>query len=88
MDWRKDIPLSIKTNLETQIREASRYKKYYIKSKNPSNAQLWCAIAGLSKQIFDLNLKIKFLEGVLRDTLQRQNKPVKKHLLKKTLKKY
>lgn len=88
MEWRKNIPSSIKNHLELQIKEASKYKKYYLKSKNPSNAQLWCAIANLSKQNFDLNLKVKFLEGVLRDTLQKQSDKIKTNPIKKSLKKY
>lgn len=59
----------LRSHLEAQIRESSRHKKAYMNSKQPYNAQLWVAIASLSKQIFDLNLKMNYLERALRDGL-------------------
>lgn len=86
MTWRKTVPSPLKNHLELQVKEASRYKDIYTKSKNPSNAQLWIAIGNLSRQIFDLNLKVKFLEGVLRENMQKPKPETK--ALKKVLKKY
>jgi hypothetical protein len=65
--WRNLVDKSLQNHLELQIREASKYKSAYRLSKNPSNAQLWCAVANLSRQIFDLSLKVKFLEKALQD---------------------
>ena len=66
-NWRKYVNHGLKSHLEAQIKASSQHKKAYICSKNPANAQLWIAIAGLSKQIFDLNLKFDYLERALRD---------------------
>jgi len=100
MNWRKNIDPLIRSHLEFQIKEASKNKNAYSKSKNPSNAQLWCAIANLSKQVFDLNLKIKFLENTLKEVASQNTKKKssskkktkkakkKSSSLKKSLKKY
>ncbi len=66
-NWRKLVDPSIRGYLEMQVKEASRHKNAYRLSENPSNAQLWVAIANLSKQMFDINLKLNYLERALRD---------------------
>ncbi|MEW6063356.1 MAG: hypothetical protein AB1571_03235 [Nanoarchaeota archaeon] len=65
--WRDDVDKSIKNHLELQIKETISHSSAYSKAKNQANAQLWIAIANLSKQIFDLNLKMKFLEKALQE---------------------
>jgi len=67
MDWRDEINPIIKSHLETQIKETTTHKKAYQKAKEPTKAQLWVAIANLSKQIFDLHLRIKVLEKGIQD---------------------
>ena len=68
-DWRKEIDPMVKDHLEAQIKETARYKKSYEKAKNKANAQLWIAVANLSKQLFNLNLKFNYLERALKDSL-------------------
>jgi len=65
-NWRNNVDPMIKSHLEAQIKETSK-TPVYKEAKNPGNAQLWVAVANLSKQIFDLNLKLKFLENALRE---------------------
>lgn len=72
-NWRKNIDLSIKDYLEVLIEEVHKHKENYKKARNPSAAQLWCALAHLSKQVFDLNLKIRLLEKLLKDNLQKSS---------------
>jgi len=86
MTWRSRINPGIRDHLELQILNASRHRKAYSEAKNPSIAQLWCAIANLSKQNFDLKLKISYLEKLLKDSLQKKPKKRKK-AKKKTSKK-
>jgi len=70
-NWRKEVSPEIKEFLEALVENVHKHKPAYVKSKNPSSAQLWCALANLSKQVFDLNLKLKILEKVLKDNLQK-----------------
>ena len=70
-NWRKEVSPEIKEFLEALVENVHKHKPAYVKSKNPSSAQLWCALAHLSKQVFDLNLKLKILEKVLKDNLQK-----------------
>lgn len=70
MSWRNKISPSLKPHLERQINESHKQKKAY---KNDSNAQLWCAIANLSKEVFDLKLRLTYLEKTIQ-TLIKNNK--------------
>lgn len=86
-NWRKRVDPIIKDHLETQIKEASKHKNAYRMSSNPSNAQLWCAVANLSRQIFDVNLKLNYMERVLREISSKRLEKEKKQT-KKTLKSF
>ncbi len=99
--WRNNVDKAIKDNLELQIKESAKHSNSYKKAKNPANAQLWIAVANLSRQIFDLNLKLNFLEKALQDIAKPKEehkeeikeKPSKKSdkevkALKKSLKKF
>ncbi|MBI2105397.1 hypothetical protein HYT56_01000 [Candidatus Woesearchaeota archaeon] len=74
MSWRKNIDPILKEHLEKQIRESYVHKNSYSLAKNKNTAQLWVAIANLSKQIFELNLRIKFLEKTLKENTRKKNK--------------
>lgn len=69
-NWRQDVDSSLKDYLEALIEAVHNHKDSYKSAKNPPAAQLWCALAHLSKQVFDLNLKIKLLEKVLKDNMK------------------
>ncbi len=86
-NWRKRVDPIIKDHLETQIKEASKHKNAYRMSSNPPNAQLWCAVANLSRQIFDVNLKLNYMERVLREISSKRLEKEKKQT-KKTLKSF
>ena len=85
MNWRNYVDLELKDHLETQIEDSSKQKKAYKKAKNPSNAQLWIAIANLSRKIFTLRLTINYLERKIQELEKKPTKKAKK--LKKSIKK-
>ena len=66
-NWRDSVDKTLKEHLELQIKEASKYSEAYEKAKNKGQAQLWISISNLSREIFNLELKLKFLEGALKD---------------------
>lgn len=66
-DWREGINPIVKSHLETQIKETAAHKAAYSKAKEPTKAQLWIAIANLSRQIFDLHMRIKVLEKGIQE---------------------
>ena len=72
--WRDKVDPMLKEHLEILISESVRYRDAYKFSSNTSNAQLWCALSILQKQVVDQNLKIKFLEKALQDTLGKKPK--------------
>ena len=78
MPWRKSVDPIIKEYLDLQIKESNKFRNAFSKSKNPANAQLWIAIANLTKHIFNLELKIRYLEGAIRDLNDRLLKSAEK----------
>ncbi len=90
VNWRKKVDLGIKDHLEMQIREAAKNSSAYKHAKNQADAQLWCAVANLSKQMFDLNLKFNYLERALKDSLgtdAKKEKTEKAKQLRKNMRK-
>jgi len=81
MDWREKVDNSIKEHLDTQIKETHKSEDALKSADDPKNAQLWIAIANLSKQINDISLKVDYIERVL----QEQNKEHMKTTSKKDL---
>ena len=66
-DWRDKVDLALREHLEAQIKESNMYKEAYEKASNQGNAQLWVAIAVLSKQVFNLNQKLRVVEDAIKD---------------------
>ena len=58
MAWRKVIHPSLKPYLEHQIRETFKHRKVIRRSNDPKNAQLWVAIANLSRDLAEIKSKL------------------------------
>ncbi len=76
MNWKDNLDNSTRKHLEAQLKETLRNKKAILNSNDKKNAQLCVAVAGLSQQVLDLSLRIKFLEKALQETIgkKRENK--------------
>ncbi len=85
--WRDKVDLSIKDQLEIQVAESAKHIEAYKEAADPANAQLWCAIANLSKQVFELNLRIKYLENSVKGSSQKGKSEIQegKELMKKVI---
>ncbi len=68
--WRKKIDKSLKPYLEKFITETYFHDKAFKLAEDPSKAQLWIAIALLSKQLYNLEMKVNYLERALKDISQ------------------
>ncbi|MBI2107207.1 hypothetical protein HYT57_04425 [Candidatus Woesearchaeota archaeon] len=66
-DWRNKVDPALRDYLEAQVRETNLHKNAYNSAKNQANAQLWIAIAVLSKQLFNMNMKLNVLEDALKE---------------------
>ncbi len=87
-NWRVRLEEPVKKHLELQVRETFKHKRSYKSSKNPSNAQIWVGIANLSRQIFELNLRMNVLERSIKDIYEKvDKKTVEKIVKKRTVKK-
>lgn len=73
MGWREKVNPETKKFLETQINEASKDKSY-LHAKNPGNAQLWLAVANLTKAIVDLEMRLDSLENSMIEAMRMRQK--------------
>lgn len=70
-DWRKNVDPLIREHLESQIKATMNYKKAYENADNKGTAQLWIAIANLSKQTFNTSMKINYIEDLMKDVIKK-----------------
>lgn len=65
--WRKKVDKSLKPFLEKYIEETHRYKTNFEQADDKGRAQVWIAIALLSKQLYNLEIKMNYLERAMKD---------------------
>ena len=56
------------------VKETAKEKEALLESRKPELSQLWLAIANLSKQNFDMTLRVKYIESALKDFLKAKKK--------------
>ena len=71
--WRQKVDPSIRDHLEVQIAEAAKHRAAYKDAPDPKVAQLWAAIANLSKQLSEANMRVKYLESAVKQALPKAN---------------
>ncbi|MBS3146577.1 hypothetical protein J4471_02665 [Candidatus Woesearchaeota archaeon] len=59
MKWRKVLHPTLKPHLEHQIKETFKHRKVIRRASDPMNAQLWVAIANLTKEINEIKLNLR-----------------------------
>ncbi len=74
MNWRDEINPAIKAHIEARIRQSAENRDAVLAARNPREAQLWIALGNMSREITEANLKLKYLEKALADTLQVKKK--------------
>lgn len=70
-DWRKNVDPLIREHLESQIKATMSFRKAYEEADNKGTAQLWIAVANLSKQIFNTSMKINYIEDLMKDVVKK-----------------
>lgn len=83
-NWKNKLDHTIRDHLNIQLRNSFEQEKAFNSAADKANAQLWVAIANLSKEIFDLNLKARYFEKKLNE---KNSKKARKGSLR-NLKKY
>ncbi len=67
--WRKKVDRSLKPYLERFIAESYKHVKNF-ELDDSGKAQLWVALSILAKQVYDLQLKLNYMEKALKDISQ------------------
>jgi len=81
-NWREKVDPTLKNHLEVMVKETIKNKEAYSKAVNKGNGQLWVAIATLSKQAFNIDLRIKYLEKLIKDMLkEKAEMPISKKIV-------
>lgn len=83
--WRQKVDPSIKDHLEVQIAEAAKHINAYKEAPDPKNAQLWCAIANLSKQIAESSMRMKYLENAVKQAMPKAKIETEEDLMKRMI---
>ncbi len=66
MEWRKELDKELAQYVDDLIKKTTFFPAYR-KSEKPANAQLWTALGILTKKLYEQELKIQLLEGVLKE---------------------
>ncbi|MSR86068.1 hypothetical protein EXS74_01575 [Candidatus Woesearchaeota archaeon] len=66
MDWRDKLDPTLKEHFNDLLKKVHSEKEAYTSAQHISQAQLWCAIAVLMKEVSDLQLQVKSLEKHIR----------------------
>ena len=74
MNWRNQINPIIKDHVEVRVRQSAEDREAILDASNPREAQLWIALGHLSKEVTDANMKLRYLEKALADTLKAKKK--------------
>jgi len=77
--WQDKLDPTIKEHFDDLLKKVVKEKSAYSNANNPSKAQLWSALAVLTKEVSDLRLEVQRLQ-------KSKKKPNNK--LKKALRKY
>ena len=74
MNWRNEIDPVIRNHVEARIKQSAEDREALLEAKKPREAQLWITLGHLSKEMSDMNLRLKFLEKALTETLKSKKK--------------
>ena len=77
MDWRDKLVPTLREHFNDLLKKVHPEKEAYTSAQNISQAQLWCAIAVLMKEVSDLQLQVKSLEKQIQ---VKSNSSLKKEL--------
>ncbi|MCX6741669.1 MAG: hypothetical protein NTX24_00640 [Candidatus Pacearchaeota archaeon] len=71
MTWRNELDKDIAQYIDGLIKRTEFFPAYK-KAEKPLTAQLWTALGIMSKKVYEQELKIKLLEGVLMEISPRK----------------
>jgi hypothetical protein len=75
--WRDNLDSTLKEDFEVLLKRVSLEKKAYQNAKDVSKAQIWCALAVLSKEIENMRIRVTALEKNIKN---KKNLKLKKAL--------
>jgi hypothetical protein len=75
--WQDNLDPTIREHFDSLLNKVVKEKKAYSSAKHPSRAQLWAAVAVLTKELSDLRLQVKRLESQVK---KKGNPKLKKSL--------
>jgi hypothetical protein len=70
--WRKKVDKSLRPYLEKFIEETNRHRESYEDAEDSGKAQLWIAISLLSKHLYNIEMKLNYLEKAMKDLAERK----------------
>ena len=77
-NWRNKVDQTLKGHLEAQINNSARHRAY-LEAPNPGNAQLWIAIANLSRKVYEIQMKLDSINNALKESVEIRKKEEKRN---------
>ncbi len=79
MDWRKDLDKDIGQYVDDLIKKTTFFPAYK-KSDKPANAQIWTAMGIMARKVYEQELKIRLLEGVLKEIAPKKSSKTREEI--------
>jgi hypothetical protein len=83
MKWRDELDKELRQYVDDLIKKTTFFSAYQ-RADKPANAQLWTALGIMAKKLYEQELKIGLLEGVLKEISPRKNKERTREEIKKS----
>ncbi len=79
MEWRKELDKDIGQYVEDLIKKTTFFPAYK-NSNKPANAQIWTAMGIMARKIYEQELKIQLLEGVLKEIAPKKSSKTREEI--------
>ncbi len=79
MEWRKELDKDIGQYVEDLIKKTTFFPAYK-NSDKPANAQIWTAMGIMARKIYEQELKIRLLEGVLKEIAPKKSSKTREEI--------
>jgi hypothetical protein len=79
MEWRKELDRDIGQYVDDLIKKTTFFPAYK-KSDKPANAQIWTAMGIMVRKIYEQDLKIQLLEGVLKEIAPKKSSKTREEI--------
>jgi hypothetical protein len=79
MDWRRYLDKEIGQYVDDLIKKTTFFPAYR-EAESPSRAQIWTAMGIMARKVYEQELKIRLLEGVLKEIAPKKSSKTREEI--------